>query len=184
MFMYRSIAIISLYSCNSQREDSKHLFSCFPFGCSSPHLVQVRERIRINGQPIGKELFTKYFWQVYGRLDETKVGHVKRRRCVVFKHSPCSMYLLCLILNCQTNHGYSFTSLREMVQWINLLSKSNRRHAELWFLWVSYSCVPPENSAQLCIISVTGCNWVQYKMRPLMSWWAWPSCDSVLDSHY
>ena len=45
-----------------------------PFASSSPHLVQVRERIRINGQPIGKELFTKYFWQVYGRLDETKVG--------------------------------------------------------------------------------------------------------------
>ncbi|CAK6972506.1 folylpolyglutamate synthase%2C mitochondrial [Scomber scombrus] len=42
---------------------------------SSPHLVQVRERIRINGQPIGKELFTKYFWQVYGRLDETKEAH-------------------------------------------------------------------------------------------------------------
>ncbi|KAJ8286467.1 hypothetical protein GJAV_G00039560 [Gymnothorax javanicus] len=39
---------------------------------SSPHLVQVRERIRIDGQPISKELFTKYFWQVYGRLDETK----------------------------------------------------------------------------------------------------------------
>ncbi|XP_048115669.1 folylpolyglutamate synthase, mitochondrial [Alosa alosa] len=42
---------------------------------SSPHLVQVRERIRINGQPISKELFTKYFWQVYGRLDETKDCH-------------------------------------------------------------------------------------------------------------
>ncbi|XP_068561782.1 folylpolyglutamate synthase, mitochondrial isoform X2 [Cebidichthys violaceus] len=42
---------------------------------SSPHLVQVRERIRINGQPIVKELFTKYFWQVYGRLDETKDAH-------------------------------------------------------------------------------------------------------------
>uniref|UniRef100_A0A8D3BK41 Folylpolyglutamate synthase n=1 Tax=Scophthalmus maximus TaxID=52904 RepID=A0A8D3BK41_SCOMX len=42
---------------------------------SSPHLVQVRERIRINGKPIGKELFTKYFWQVYGRLDETKDAH-------------------------------------------------------------------------------------------------------------
>ncbi|XP_072344744.1 LOW QUALITY PROTEIN: folylpolyglutamate synthase, mitochondrial [Scyliorhinus torazame] len=39
---------------------------------SSPHLVQVRERIRINGKPIGRELFTKYFWQVYNRLDETK----------------------------------------------------------------------------------------------------------------
>ncbi|KAG9342197.1 hypothetical protein JZ751_016699 [Albula glossodonta] len=42
---------------------------------SSPHLVQVRERIRIDGQPISKELFTKYFWQVYGRLDETKDAH-------------------------------------------------------------------------------------------------------------
>ncbi|RXN21702.1 cyclin-dependent kinase 9 [Labeo rohita] len=42
---------------------------------SSPHLVQVRERIRINGQPIGKELFTKYFWQVYCRLEETKDAH-------------------------------------------------------------------------------------------------------------
>ncbi|XP_068608995.1 folylpolyglutamate synthase, mitochondrial [Brachionichthys hirsutus] len=42
---------------------------------SSPHLVQVRERIRINGQPIGKELFAKYFWQVYGRLEETKEAH-------------------------------------------------------------------------------------------------------------
>ncbi|XP_065428109.1 folylpolyglutamate synthase, mitochondrial isoform X2 [Chrysemys picta bellii] len=43
---------------------------------SSPHLVQVRERIRINGQPISKELFSKYFWQVYNRLEETKdPGH-------------------------------------------------------------------------------------------------------------
>ncbi|XP_043914214.1 folylpolyglutamate synthase, mitochondrial isoform X2 [Protopterus annectens] len=39
---------------------------------SSPHLVQVRERIRINGQSLSKELFTKYFWQVYNRLEETK----------------------------------------------------------------------------------------------------------------
>ncbi|KAL6470773.1 hypothetical protein MHYP_G00218920 [Metynnis hypsauchen] len=42
---------------------------------SSPHLVQVRERIRINGCPIEKDLFTKYFWQVYNRLDETKESH-------------------------------------------------------------------------------------------------------------
>ncbi|NWI52995.1 FOLC protein, partial [Calyptomena viridis] len=39
---------------------------------SSPHLVQVRERIRINGQPISKDLFSKYFWLVYNRLEETK----------------------------------------------------------------------------------------------------------------
>uniref|UniRef100_A0A8C4F992 tetrahydrofolate synthase n=1 Tax=Dicentrarchus labrax TaxID=13489 RepID=A0A8C4F992_DICLA len=32
-------------------------------------------RIRINGQPIGKELFTKYFWQVYRRLEDTKDTH-------------------------------------------------------------------------------------------------------------
>ncbi|XP_052523310.1 folylpolyglutamate synthase, mitochondrial isoform X2 [Tympanuchus pallidicinctus] len=39
---------------------------------SSPHLVQVRERIRINGQPLSKELFSKYFWLVYRRLWDTK----------------------------------------------------------------------------------------------------------------
>uniref|UniRef100_A0A8C7WB65 Folylpolyglutamate synthase n=1 Tax=Oncorhynchus mykiss TaxID=8022 RepID=A0A8C7WB65_ONCMY len=42
---------------------------------SSPHLVQVRERIRINGQPISKELFTKYFWEVFTQLDATKVQY-------------------------------------------------------------------------------------------------------------
>uniref|UniRef100_A0AAY5K5K9 Folylpolyglutamate synthase n=1 Tax=Esox lucius TaxID=8010 RepID=A0AAY5K5K9_ESOLU len=42
---------------------------------SSPHLIQVRERIRINGQPISKELFTKYFWEVYDQLDGTQGPH-------------------------------------------------------------------------------------------------------------
>lgn len=35
--------------------------------------MQVRERIRINGQPISPELFTKHFWPLYHRLEETKV---------------------------------------------------------------------------------------------------------------
>lgn len=35
--------------------------------------MQVRERIRINGQPISPELFTKHFWHLYHRLEETKV---------------------------------------------------------------------------------------------------------------
>ncbi|XP_047379792.1 folylpolyglutamate synthase, mitochondrial isoform X1 [Sciurus carolinensis] len=39
---------------------------------SSPHLVQVRERIRIDGQPISPELFTKHFWSLYHRLEKTK----------------------------------------------------------------------------------------------------------------
>jgi folylpolyglutamate synthase/dihydropteroate synthase len=40
---------------------------------SSPHLVEVRERIRINGQPISKEKFVSYFWDVYNELEATKV---------------------------------------------------------------------------------------------------------------
>jgi len=38
---------------------------------SSPHLVSVRERIRLNGQPISQELFAHYFWQVWNRLKDT-----------------------------------------------------------------------------------------------------------------
>lgn len=39
---------------------------------TSPHLKSVRERIRINGQPIGKKLFTKYFFEVWDKLTNTK----------------------------------------------------------------------------------------------------------------
>uniref|UniRef100_F6YHL8 Folylpolyglutamate synthase n=1 Tax=Ciona intestinalis TaxID=7719 RepID=F6YHL8_CIOIN len=31
---------------------------------TSPHLVEVRERIRVNGKPISNEMFFKYFWEV------------------------------------------------------------------------------------------------------------------------
>ncbi|SPO28116.1 related to tetrahydrofolylpolyglutamate synthase (met6+) [Ustilago trichophora] len=37
---------------------------------TSPHMTSVRERIRINGQPVSHELFTTYFWQVWDRLSE------------------------------------------------------------------------------------------------------------------
>lgn len=40
---------------------------------SSPHLVEVRERIRINGEPIKKELFSQYFWNLYDSLKQNKV---------------------------------------------------------------------------------------------------------------
>ncbi|XP_014782935.1 folylpolyglutamate synthase, mitochondrial isoform X1 [Octopus bimaculoides] len=39
---------------------------------SSPHLIEVRERIRINGVPLSKEDFTKYFWICYDQLLEKK----------------------------------------------------------------------------------------------------------------
>ncbi|KAL1944204.1 hypothetical protein VTO73DRAFT_3389 [Trametes versicolor] len=40
---------------------------------TSPHLVAVRERIRVNGAPISEEVFTKYFFEVWDKLkDNTK----------------------------------------------------------------------------------------------------------------
>lgn len=71
---------------------TKPTYSQLCFGCSSPHLVQVRERIRINGQPIGKELFTKYFWQVYGRLYETKVSLLLKTGSAL-----CAVLPLCIV---------------------------------------------------------------------------------------
>ncbi|KAK6512465.1 Folylpolyglutamate synthetase [Arthrobotrys musiformis] len=38
---------------------------------TSPHLKAVRERIQINGHPISEPLFTKYFFELYDRLEET-----------------------------------------------------------------------------------------------------------------
>lgn len=39
---------------------------------TSPHLKTVRERIRINGEPISEPLFTRYFFEVWDRLSLTK----------------------------------------------------------------------------------------------------------------
>ncbi|ODQ82547.1 hypothetical protein BABINDRAFT_5497 [Babjeviella inositovora NRRL Y-12698] len=35
---------------------------------TSPHLKSVRERVRINGNPIAEDLFTKYFFEVWDKL--------------------------------------------------------------------------------------------------------------------
>ncbi|KAK9761512.1 Folylpolyglutamate synthetase [Basidiobolus ranarum] len=39
---------------------------------TSPHLVEVRERIRINGRPLGKDSFAKYFYECWDKLEATK----------------------------------------------------------------------------------------------------------------
>lgn len=36
---------------------------------TSPHLVAVRERIRVNGTPISEDEFTRYFFEVWDRLE-------------------------------------------------------------------------------------------------------------------
>ena len=40
---------------------------------TSPHLLQVRERIRINGIPLEPSVFAKYFFNVWDKLESTKV---------------------------------------------------------------------------------------------------------------
>ena len=42
---------------------------------SSPHLVEVRERFRINGKPISYDMFANYFWRVYDLLDHSKQSY-------------------------------------------------------------------------------------------------------------
>ncbi|KAF6207281.1 hypothetical protein GE061_018522 [Apolygus lucorum] len=39
---------------------------------TSPHLITVMERIRINGVPLSTDEFSKYFWEVYHRLSNNK----------------------------------------------------------------------------------------------------------------
>lgn len=40
---------------------------------TSPHLLSVRERIKINGVSLSATEFTKYFWEIYHRLYNNKV---------------------------------------------------------------------------------------------------------------
>ncbi|KAL7748440.1 Folylpolyglutamate synthetase [Sorochytrium milnesiophthora] len=44
---------------------------------TSPHLQEVRERIRINGKPLSQDLFARYFFDVWDRLEATKAPAAK-----------------------------------------------------------------------------------------------------------
>ncbi|RKP22531.1 Mur ligase [Syncephalis pseudoplumigaleata] len=41
---------------------------------TSPHLMEVRERIRINGRPLSREQFTTYFMETWQRLESVDVA--------------------------------------------------------------------------------------------------------------
>ncbi|KAK1984990.1 Mur ligase, partial [Colletotrichum cereale] len=41
---------------------------------TSPHLIAVRERIRINGAPLSEALFARYFFEVWDRLGESRAA--------------------------------------------------------------------------------------------------------------
>ncbi|KAI0140436.1 FolC bifunctional protein [Xylariaceae sp. FL1272] len=47
---------------------------------TSPHLVSVRERIAIDGAPISKDLFTKYFFQVWDSCTEAARAEYRARK--------------------------------------------------------------------------------------------------------
>ncbi len=40
---------------------------------SSPHLIDVRERIRINNQPISEDEFTSMFWDVHDQIAQKRL---------------------------------------------------------------------------------------------------------------
>jgi folylpolyglutamate synthase len=75
------IGALKLVESNS----SSFVLSCYTGLYTSPHLVAVRERIRINGVPISEELFAKFFFDVWDRLEDT------RQVCSSFRlgHAMC-----------------------------------------------------------------------------------------------
>ncbi|GAA6016067.1 hypothetical protein JCM8202_005400 [Rhodotorula sphaerocarpa] len=55
---------------------------------TSPHMVAVRERIRINGEPIPEDMFARYFWEVWDKLeaDQKRVDPVTPEKPAYFRY--------------------------------------------------------------------------------------------------
>ena len=60
------------------------------FHCSSPHLVQFRERIKINDKPITQRQFANVFWKVHQHFKESEVLFFRngRQLCSFISHDP------------------------------------------------------------------------------------------------
>lgn len=54
---------------------------------TSPHLIAVRERLQIDGEPISEDQFTKYFFEVWNRLERSalKEGHEPTHKPTYFR---------------------------------------------------------------------------------------------------
>jgi folylpolyglutamate synthase len=73
---------------------------------TSPHLCAVRERIRINGEPLSEELFAKYFFEVWERLEsDQKVS--KWLRCLSLQY-PKATYQAVLTIQTLLPHTPTF----------------------------------------------------------------------------
>ncbi|VDQ11321.1 unnamed protein product [Trichobilharzia regenti] len=62
------------YTANKMNSQLMKLFVVNLFLHSSPHLVNIEERIRINGKPISRDHFASVFWSVHDTLKEFTVS--------------------------------------------------------------------------------------------------------------
>ncbi len=62
----------------------------------SPHLIDIRERIRLDGQLIPQEKYLKYFWEVWDKLTATMVR--LRPSLLLLLVLPLSLLSLLLLL--------------------------------------------------------------------------------------
>lgn len=46
---------------------------------TSPHLISVRERIRIDDAPLAEDLFARYFWEIWDRLGQAEEAEQKNK---------------------------------------------------------------------------------------------------------
>jgi folylpolyglutamate synthase len=59
---------------------------------TSPHLIAVRERIRINSAPLSAALFTKYFFEVWDRLEAAAAATGPFEKPVYFRYLTLMSY--------------------------------------------------------------------------------------------
>lgn len=67
---------------------------------TSPHLRFVRERIKINNEPISEELFARCFWEVWDRLEATKPVSEERDSRGIDGKPVYFHYLTLMALHC------------------------------------------------------------------------------------
>lgn len=63
--------ILSLFTSDEGERDLKQLL--FPHNFRSPHLINVEERIRVNGRPLDRRVFAEYFWLLYDKFNVNAV---------------------------------------------------------------------------------------------------------------
>ncbi|RDW82534.1 hypothetical protein BP6252_03646 [Coleophoma cylindrospora] len=85
---------------------------------TSPHLISVRERIRIDGNPISEELFAKYFFELWDRFSaqsnsnsmETRPGYFRYLTIMAF-HTFMSEGVTNAVIECGIGGEYDSTNI-------------------------------------------------------------------------